>query len=434
MNATTSTLRVCIGDSGIPVGTLWLHNDPKRLYSGFQYDESWINRRHGVGFALSPDMPLTPERQFFRTGTEQPHFLPPPLADTLPDLWGRQLVRAWRKTQTATLSAPLSEIDYLLSADDRSRMGALRIQAHPGSPFLAQSQTPRHDVPPVFELTDLALDIARIERQHPNRNVLARLIDISSALGGARPKCSVIEKDGALALAKFTSQHDTRAVEKAEVLTLDLARRCGIDASQARLVHCGQTPVAVIRRFDRAQGGRIHYLSAQSFLNAETAVDSTYVEFADRLREHAADPKKSLHELFDRVSFMILVGNTDDHLKNHGLLHVGEGRWALSPMFDVNPAPEREKRLKTAIVDPREPDASLERLFEHAEFFDLKTDEACERIVAQAQTIRRHWKAMARDIGMTTDEIRDFAPAFENEQSRLAIQWGLARITRGHAP
>jgi serine/threonine-protein kinase HipA len=287
-------------------------------------------------------------------------------------------------------SQGLSEIEYLVGVDDQSRLGALRLRIA-GGPFLAEKPTDRPSLPPVLDIDLITRDIARIERDHPDREALARLVGGGSSLGGARPKCTVVLADGGLALAKFTSRHDQHAIEKAEVLTLKLARLCGLDAPDAELIQSGPLPVALIRRFDRGKTGRVPYLSAQSFLGMAEATGGTYVDFADMLRKQALLPELSVRELFARVGFSILVSNTDDHLKNHGLLAGGNGQWRLSPLFDVNPSPERERYLKTAIADPGESQASLELLVDQAESFGLSSGEARRLVADQAQCIRAQW-------------------------------------------
>ena len=423
-------LEICLGESGIPVGTLWFPTQGSRAYSVFQYGESWLT--HPRRFAIAPDLPLIPDRQFFRKaqGVDQASALPPALADTVPDLWGRRLLQAMAR---ANHDGSLSEVDYLVAVDDASRMGALRLRVGPGSPFLTDRSRDRPAIPPILHIDVLTRDIAQIERDHPDRETLARLAGVGSSLGGARPKCSVIDTDGSLAVAKFTSRHDTHAVEKAEVLTLLLARECGLDIPDARLVYSGGAAVAILRRFDRRPPGRKHgisgessgripYLSAQSFLNLPVATGGTYVDFADQLRQYAERPENALRDLFSRVSFSILVSNTDDHLKNHGLLYRGQGKWYLAPLFDVNPSPERERRLKTAIADQAEPDASTELLLEHAEFFGLSRDDAQSLVGGQARVLRERWKILGRDLGMTSKELREYSPAFEHRDSAWALR------------
>ena len=147
--------------------------------------------------------------------------------------------------------------------------------------------------PPVPRLSDLdeLRRLAGAVEDDPTRGVSIRdlLVGSASSLGGARPKANVRDRSGGLAIAKFTSDRDTMPVER--VATLALARAVGLTAARAR-VELGATdkPVALIERFDRAAGERIHYLSAQSFIGAGAATGAYYTDIADALRAHAFDP------------------------------------------------------------------------------------------------------------------------------------------------
>lgn len=413
------TLQVCIGEPAIEVGILWLSSSAGRSFSAFQYSPSWL--RHPRAFALAPDLLLSSEKWFFHGDPQVAHSssLPPPLADTIPDAWGRGLLRKARG-----LSRDPDEFALLTAVDDFSRLGALRLRETESGPFLAAAQDGTWYVPPIVDLSSLVSDIHCIETTHPDREILQRMLGSSASLGGARPKCTVRKQHGDLALAKFTSRFDTHPVEKAEVLAMRLAESCGIAVPRAELVFTQDTAVAVIDRFDRDGQRRIPYLSAQSFLGLPSAVGGSYVDFAERLRQFSGDVPRDLRELFARVSFSILIANTDDHLKNHGLLYRGTGGWRLSPIFDVNPAPERDRRLKTAILDPRDTSASLALLMESAEFFDLDQDAARSLIVDQAERIADTWRDVARNCGMSASEIREYDPAFVHEESAFARSLG----------
>lgn len=65
-----------------------------------------------------------------------------------------------------------------------------------------------------------------------------------------RPKCSVVDDDGTLAIGKFPSVQDERAVTKGEVLAMTLAKAAGLNVATARILDSDGVPVALIRRFD----------------------------------------------------------------------------------------------------------------------------------------------------------------------------------------
>jgi len=418
-------LKVCMGEAGLEVGTLWFESAGGREHSSFQYAQTWLS--HPRRFSIAPMLPLDADRRFFRARNDQGSPLPPPMADTTPDSWGRGILRKdvrLGKPRESLRTGPLTEIDFLTAVDDFSRIGALRFRESEGSspPFLATGEGGRHQIPPLLHLDQLGKAIASVESDEPDVAALRRLRQVGTTLGGARPKCSVIDSDGSLAIAKFTSRLDTHSVERAEVLTLRLARLCGIDAPDARIELSDGQPVAIIKRFDRSGRGRIPFISAQTLLDAPVATGATYTELADAIRKHAASPRTEMRELFRRVGFTILVSNVDDHLKNHGFLYVGEDKWRLSPVFDVNPMPERFRELKTAIADPAQPQASIELLLDHAFCFEVERDEAAEMIRLMAQVIAEKWQGLAREAGMNRAEMDEYRSAFEHGETRYALR------------
>ena len=423
MAKVTSRATVAIGEALAPVGELVFESDGRRQTSMFRYTDAWLD--DPAGFALSPAMPLS-TAPFFTSATADNSraALPLPIGDGAPDSWGRGLLRRGQRRA-------LPEFDYLVGVDDRTRQGALRYLGPDGQP-LARSW------PPVPRLADLA-DLQRLAStpvENLDAAALSRLIGSGASVGGARPKACVVDADGALAIAKFTTDQDTVPIERVEVATLRLANDVGINAAAARL-ELGSTsrPVAVIKRFDRRRGGRsqqsdrIPYLSAQSFIGAELATGSFYTDIADALRTHGASPRAQLAELFRRILFSILVSNNDDHLRNHGLLHVGGGLWGLSPAFDINPQPERTRHLETGISELSGHEASIEAALEAAPFFDIDQAEARTILGSMVAVIDGRWRQRCRETGLSGAEITHYALAFEHEETKVARRLA-ARPTR----
>ena len=416
MTKTTRRVRVAFGERLRPVGELVFEADGRRQASMFRYADEW--RSAPEGFAIGPTLPLSESPFHASASRERPRSaLLGPMGDGAPDSWGRGLLRK-------ALPGPLTELDYLLAADDETRQGALRYLDDAGRP-LARAY------PPVPRLSDLD-ELRRLSgaaEDNPTGGVSIRdmLVGSASSLGGARPKANVRDRGGDLAIAKFTSDRDTMPVERVEVATLALARAAGVTAARAR-VELGSTdkPVALIERFDRAAGERIHYLSVQSFIGAGAATGAYYTDIADALRAHAFDPTAQLTELYRRVLFTILVSNNDDHLQNHGLLHAGGGRWVLSPAFDINPQPSRHRHLETGISELSGHAASIEAAVDAAPFFDIERDAAVAMLSGLVSTIDERWQECCREAGMTAREIERYEPAFDHAESRIA-----RRIARG---
>ena len=410
MPKTTRRVRVAFGAGLRPVGELVFEADGRRQTSMFRYADEW--RDAPEGFAIAPAMPLSGSPFHASASRERPRSaLPGPFADGAPDSWGRGLLRR-------ALPGPLTELDYLLAVDDETRQGALRYLDDDGQPLArAYPKTPR-----LSDLDELRR-LAGAADGDPGRlpALRDRLLGSASSLGGARPKANVRDRDGALAIAKFTSDRDTMPVERVEAATLALARAAGVNAALAR-IELGSTdkPVALIKRFDRVDGDRVHYLSAQSFIGAGEAVGAYYTDIADALRAHAIDAPAQLTELYRRVLFTILVSNNDDHLKNHGLLHAGGGRWALSPAFDINPQPDRHRHLETGISELSGHAASIEAAVDAAPFFDIERADAAAMLSRMVAIIDERWRACCRAAGMTAREIERYEPAFDHAESRIA--------------
>jgi serine/threonine-protein kinase HipA len=412
-----TTLSVCMGGQGLEVGQLMFEAQGNRQFSRFQYANAWLENPRS--FALAPSMPLRDAPFFYRPDGDRGSPLPPPLADTTPDSWGRNIIRRDAR-ETREDTRPLNECDFLTAVDDFSRMGALRLRSPDGGDFLASLPGGLHDIPPLLQLNELGRTIASLEQQEPmTAKALQRLRQVGSALGGARPKCSVLDGDQ-LFIAKFTSRLDTQSVELVEVLTLQLAQLCGLRAPAVRLDQSDGLAVALIQRFDRSANGRIPYISAQTMLDRDDANGGAYTELAEAIRAHSDAPGRDLLELFKRIAFTILVSNTDDHLKNHGFLYAGNNQWRLSPLFDVNPSPDRHRELKTAISEISGTTASIATLLEHAPFFDVPTAEAAAILKSMATTIRQSWRGMGQKLGMARQDFDVYVSAFEHEDTDVA--------------
>lgn len=301
--------------------------------------------------------------------------------------------------------------------DDISRIGALRFRDEEGL-FQRNQSEARRGIPPLLELNQLFHVTRAIETNTETLADLAYLRGRGTSLGGLRPKCSLVGEDGTLFIGKFPSVGDERAVTKGEVLALTLAQRAGINAAAARIIDSDGIPVALIRRFDRETGGgRIPYLSAASMLGAEPGDhgEHSYTELVDVLRQNGSSPKADSEELWRRIAFSILITNVDDHLLNHGFLHVDHGLWRLAPAFDINPFPERVRELKTWISEQTGPEASIEALFSTIDYFQLTLKKA-QSILSEVESAVSRWREVGAGLLMTKVELEAFADAFEHSE------------------
>ena len=414
-----TTVEVWLGESKLRAGFLVFSEQGQRVWSTFRYDDAWLQQKNS--WPISPDLPL--RRDWFTkkaTSAEDScfHFA---IQDTEPDGWAKQVIHRTfvkeKKAQpSAKLSRKLSPLDYLLFVDDASRIGALRF-CYPNGEFLGKSIEGRRTTPPMLELASIINAVKAIELNQETLEDLNYLRGRGSPLGGLRPKCSIINEDNQLCIGKFPSIKDMRSVTKGEVLALHLAQNAKIDAAQSKVVGIDGTPVAVITRFDRTRSGRIPYLSAASLIMADLKENHYYTEIADVIRQKSPDANHDLHELWRRIVFNMLITNVDDHLHNHGFLHNGNGQWRLSPAFDINPFPDKDRELKIWLTEESGPTGSIKEAVQEANKFNLNHDAAIH-ILREVTDAVTHWRKVAasKAIGMTPTEIEAFEPAFEHEE------------------
>lgn len=395
-------------------GRLWARTRGDRQTASFAYDLTWLD--NSERFALEPSLALGPGP--FHTGADKPLF--GAIGDSAPDRWGRALMRrAERRRAEAAEEAPrtLSELDYLLLVNDYSRQGALRF-AEPDGPFLADRGVP---IPPLVEIPRLLSAAERVGNEADTDEDLKLLLAPGSSLGGARPKASVLDRDGALAIAKFPHQNDEIDTVRWEAVALSLAKKAGITVPSWRLEDVAGRPVLLLDRFDRKGERRIPFLSAMSMLGATDRETRSYMEFVDALRQHGAAPRDDMRQLWRRIVFSVLISNTDDHLRNHGFLYQSPDGWRLSPAYDINPVPvDLKPRILSTSIDLEDATASLELALSAAPYFGLKSVDA-RTIATDVGTAVRNWRREAETVGLRPGEIDRMASAFEHDDLSSAL-------------
>jgi serine/threonine-protein kinase HipA len=413
---THRTVAVCIGSAGTLIGELEYLKQGARENTTFAYEPTWLARPDR--FTISPDLDLTADHQRRRAPKAEDSVFHYAFADTAPDTWGRRVIaRDHAKRRVAENLPPLTEIDYLLAVDDFSRVGALRLQDSNGN-FLRATVEGQRNTPPLVDLQRVYEASRAVETNTETAADLRYLQGKGTSLGGLRPKCTVIDRNGQLSLGKFPSVNDERNVTRGEVLALHLARRAGIDAAAARIEDMQRTAVAIIERFDRTPDDhRIPYLSAASLLQASRTEERSYFEIADAIRAWGANPMTDVQQLWRRMVFNLLITNVDDHLRNLAFLHVENGLWRLAPAFDLNPFPDKANESKTWLSEEDGPITTVSDLMARASYFSLGRDQA-RAILAEVVHAVSQWRtvAMSAAVGLKAKEIQDFVPAFEHDQ------------------
>lgn len=380
---------------------------------GFSYDKEWL-AKYGDVF-LSEDLQnytgiqyTRPERDIFAC-----------FSDALPDRWGRTLLN--RREQIAATDEKrtvrrLTSFDYLMGIDDASRMGGFRFAETPGGKFINCEESLR--VPPlanVRELMRAAHEIELSEEKHllPSKKWLAQLLHPGTSLGGARPKASVIDEDGSLTVAKFPSRKDDYDIAKWEHFCHVMGRKAGMNVAQTRTIDGEDYHILLSKRFDRNNDGkRIHFASALTLLgltdgdNASTGFG--YTDIVDFIIQHGSNVERNLEELYRRVAFNIIVGNSDDHFRNHGFLLTRKG-WELSPAYDINPTLSDNQSL---LINRSTSESDLDILLASAGDYMISAEKAKD-IVSKVKNAMKSWRTEARRLGLPQRDIDMFAPRFD---------------------
>ena len=396
------SVEVCIDWAGQTQLVGRLHPVARSAAVSFEYATEWLARADA--FAIDPtSLPL-------RRGLQHGQRLFGAVTDCGPDRWGRVLIeRAVRKQVLER--RPYQDLDYVLALDDASRIGALRFRLSPDEPFLAAGDG---QIPPVVKLAALLNATDAVHGETDTASDLRFLLGQGSPLGGARPKSAVLLGDGRLAIAKFPKPDDTRDIAAGEILALTLAQQAGIRVAEHRLVAVGGRSVSVITRFDREDGQRIPFLSANTLLGVSSGETGAYTLLADGIRQFGHNTLDDLRELWRRMVFSLLASNIDDHLRNHGFLMRQPGRWALSPAYDLNPVPEIDRALLPKTPISEEPaDPSIAAALAVAPRFALKASQA-RGILSAVVAVLEDWRKTGRQLRLKAATLNAYASAFDH--------------------
>ena len=387
----------------VPAALLRVQTLPDGTQIGrFRYGDRYLARSEAV--VLDPfRLPLAKEVFEFT----QLKGIPGAVRDAAPDAWGRRVI----EYKLERRPADLQEVDYLLHGpQDGAGYLSFGLKAEPPAPKRTYNRT--------HQLDELIAASQAIEAgKHVAAHLLEQL-DPGTSMGGARPKATIEDGNG-LWLGKFPAKDDRFNLQRVEFATLDLARRCGLNVTQARLQSVAQSDVLMLQRFDRehTEGGYLRFglVSGLTVLDCgDSHLDRdrwSYPLLADNLRRWSDKPEADCAELFRRMVFNAAVTNNDDHPRNHALLRRQKG-WRLSPAYDLVPAPvvSLERRDLALTVGSYGRTASIYNLLSQAGRFGLSGEEARQAIDDMVAVIRQ-WRDSFFACGVSAKDIEYIAPA-----------------------
>jgi serine/threonine-protein kinase HipA len=386
---------------------IWLPNASEPVVAGrlsrnganivFNYGRSYLERDDRIAL-YAPELPLEPGTLALLPGLT----MPSAIRDASPDAWGRRVIinRTLGAKGALAGEIELDELTYLLESGS-DRIGALDFQ------MSATEYVPR--ARQMATLGALMTAAERVEQSLPLDPELDQALQHGTSLGGARPKV-MIDADDQKFIAKFSARGDLHNVVKAEFVAMRLASLAGLDVAPVRLERTLGKDVFLVERFDRVQTGDIWHrralVSALTILELDEMMAryASYEQLAEIIRHRFTDPKGSLRELFGRLIFNILCGNTDDHARNHAAFWDGR-MLSLTPAYDVCPQLRSGGQASQAMLIQGNRNASqLATCLQAAPNFLLSAAEAKQIITHQIAAIKAHWDRVCDEADLNAGE------------------------------
>ena len=254
-----------------------------------------------------------------------------------------------------------------------------------------------------------------------------RMLSPDTALGGAKPKASVLI-DGELWIAKLPEKGDPQHLPYFEAAALRMADRLSIESANARVQPLAQErSILLVKRFDRTGTLRLGSASALTVLGPAGQVQGdgrTYLALARRLKPWVREALPgTLENLWARIVFNALIGNGDDHPRNHALLKV-DGKWRLSPAFDLVPTHIRRERLSLSMPF-LEKDRQLTsfvtatNLVQAGPTFGVPIDVAHTRLIDMGSKVVDEWNMVMADIDAPESAVKQSAVVAERADRML---------------
>ena len=360
----------------------------------FNYGKSYLARNNAIAI-YEPELPLQTGALPVLPGLSMPGCI----RDASPDAWGRRVIinkKMGLKGQTSDAAEP-DELTYLLESGS-DRIGALDFQ------HSATNYVPRMAANP--NLDELLESAALIEKGMPLSAELGLALLHGSSIGGARPK-ALIQNGNKKFIAKFSSSSDLYSVVKAEFIAMRLASLAGLNVAPVSLTRAAGKDVLLIERFDRhhTESGwvRKSMVSALTLhgLDEMMARYASYEILAEIIRHQFRNATATLRELYSRLVFNIMCGNTDDHARNHAAFWDGE-MLSLTPAYDICPQGRTGNEASQAmLISGNNRMSRIASCIEAAPHFLLTTGEAKDIAEHQKQIIGKNWPAVCDEAGLS---------------------------------
>jgi serine/threonine-protein kinase HipA len=388
----------------------WLPGETRPVVAGrlaaagdqlvFNYGRSYLERRNAVAL-YAPELPLRPGTLPLVAGLRMPGCI----RDAAPEAWGRRVIanRELGVRGHEIEPSELDELTYLLESGS-DRIGALDFQRSARDYVAREAKA--------TSLADLLAGAQRVEQGLPPHPDLD--LPLHSAIGGGRPK-ALIAAHGKKYIAKLPAHYDETNVVKAEYIAMRLAALAGIRTAGVTLEKAGHKDVLLVERFDREKTSdgwrRNAMLSGLTLLGLDQTLAryAAYEDLATVIRHRFTAPKATLRELFARMLFNVLCGNTDDHARNHAAFWNGR-ELTLTPAYDICPqargaqARGGAQASQAMLITSDQRASRITVCLAAAPSFLLSAAEAMAMAAHQIMVLRDHWAPICTQAKLSTTE------------------------------
>jgi len=397
--------------------------DEERRFASFEYDSSFPAN----GWDIAPiKMPIEQADTIFSfpelIGTSTFKGLPGLLADILPDRYGNTLINTWlaRNGREADSMNPVEMLCFV----GRRGMGALEFE--PVNPPSADLSTKLE----IEGLIEIARDILHNREdfnsgfEGDREKALHDIIKIGTSAGGARAKALIafnertkeVRSGQADApngfshwIIKFDGVHDSQFGEtygygRVEMAYHLMAKDCGIEMTECRLLEEAERAHFMTKRFDRLDNEKIHVQSwcAINHIDFQEVGSNSYEGLFQIMRALVL-PYHQAEQLFRRMVFNVIARNCDDHAKNFSFMMNKQGEWQLAPAFDVCHAYRPTSiwvSRQSLTVNGKRDDFKRDDLLEVARRMNIKK---ADQIISEIQEIVTKWPVYAQQAGVKDD-------------------------------
>ena len=360
----------------------------------FTYGRSYLARNNAIAL-YTPELPLRSGPLPLLNGLSMPNCI----RDAAPDAWGRRVIlnRKFGAKGKDIDTIELDELTFLLESGS-DRVGALDFQES------AEHYTPRDGRNASLE--ELLTAAECVEKGIPLTAELGRALLHGTSIGGARPKTTITSDDRKY-IAKFSSQNDLYSVVKAEYIAMRLATEAGLKVASVRMERAVGKDVLLVERFDRKKTdgvwARKMMVSALTLLELDEMMAryASYENLATIIRHRFTKPKETLRELYSRIVFNVLCGNTDDHARNHAAFWDGM-RPTLTPAYDICPQARTGSEANQAmLILGEEKQSRIALCLKAAPLFLLNEAEAKGIVKNLIKVIKERWSAICKEAKLS---------------------------------